>query len=87
VHALFRRTLWFYVCFNALFERRPIPESVFARENQLRICEGDFFLVRQYCPNARSRLGIARIEGLKQLFCLLFLLGEIRSRRERTGKR
>ncbi len=86
-HALFRRTSWFHTRFNVLFERRPIAEAVFAREDQLRIGKGDLLLVRQHFPNTCSCLGIAGIEGLKQLFCLLFLLGEIRSRRERTGER
>src|ERR1700680_62575 len=82
-----RRTCCLVTGFDVLLERRPVVESVFAREHELRVGEGDLLLVRQYRADAGARLGVAGSEGLKQLLRDLLLLCEIRAGWERTTER
>ena len=54
INALFRRSCRLGAGFDLLFERRPVAESVFTRENELRIGERDLLLVRQDRADACS---------------------------------
>ena len=71
---------------DVLLERRPTDEAVFPRQHELRVGECDALLVRELRADARLGLGITGGERLQQLFRLVFLLLEVRSRRERAAE-
>ncbi|MDP9362505.1 MAG: hypothetical protein M3P29_13770 [Acidobacteriota bacterium] len=62
MHALFRRTCRFSAGFDVVLERRPVAESVFAGEDELRICECDLLLVGQYSADSGACIGVARLK-------------------------
>ena len=87
VHALERRARRVRSLVDVLFERRPVGESVFAREHELRVGEGDVLFVGQRGSDALACIDVAGSKSTKQLLRLLLLLSEIRMCGERTAER
>jgi hypothetical protein len=64
---------------DVTLERRPAREAVLAREDDLRVGEGNAPLVGEHGADAGTCLGVAGRERLQELFRLLLLLREVRA--------
>ena len=71
---------------DVAFEGCPTREAILAREHELRVGEGDAFLVGEHGADAGTYLGVAGRERLQKLFRLLPLLREIRTIGEGTAE-
>ena len=87
VHLLMRRTCRRETLLNVSLERTPIVKAVLARQHELRVGKRDARFVGKRCTHASKRGGVARGEGLQQLFGLRLLLREVDAQGQRAFER